>query len=169
MNRFLSIATVLVVGLAGASAAQAGDDFLKFDGAIGVDPVAGQTAGVPVVNAIFDAQPGGRPWILRKFKATIGADGRVTAKGSGLLLSAGTTIGTRGAVTQVALSLYCNGVATPNSTQPVALDLAGNFSVKGGLASTPPNPCNTPVLLVRNATNGTPGAWFAAGIVDSDD
>jgi hypothetical protein len=175
MNRFLSIATVLVVGLAGASAAQAGDDFLKFDGAIGVDPVGGfatVTIGEVKVdtitrNTVLGVPPGGRPWVLRKFKARIGADGQVAAKGSGLLFSGGDQIGTRGGVTQVALTLFCSGIA--HHTEPTPLDTNGNFTVKGPLLAPPPNPCNSPVLLVRNANNGVLGGWFAAGVLDTDD
>ncbi|MFM2065526.1 MAG: hypothetical protein RLZZ584_435 [Pseudomonadota bacterium] len=175
MTRILSAAILALAGLTGTGAAWAGDDFLKFDGAIGVDPVGGFTS-ITIGTTTFDAitrntvlgvPPGGRPWVLRKFKARIGADGQVVARGSGLLFGGGDLIGTRGGVTQVALTLFCSGIA--HHTAPVPLDTNGNFTVKDTLLSPPPNPCNSPVLLVRNANNGVLGGWFAAGVLDTED
>jgi hypothetical protein len=42
----------------------------------------------------------------------------------------------------------------------VALEPDGDFRIDDMLNSTPPNPCETPVLLIVNAA----GRWFAAGI-----
>jgi hypothetical protein len=55
--------------------------------------------------------------------------------------------------------LFCAGVAAGDS-DAVALDARGDFRIMGMLNQTPPNPCNSPVLLIVNAG----GAWFAAGI-----
>jgi hypothetical protein len=173
MKRLLTIATLLTAAC--IPSAWAGDEFLKFDGAIGVDPVRGITSklvgGVtidtPVLNMVLGVAPGARPWVLRKFKAKIGADGQVAAKGSGLLFGGGDEIGTRGGVTQVALTLFCSGIA--HNTEPTPLDTSGNFTIKDKLHSPPPNPCNSPVLLVRNANGGVLAGWFAAGILSDED
>ena len=109
--------------------------------------------------------PGGRAWIIRKLRANVFVDGTVSIRGSGLLLSGGDGIGTRGAVTQVSATLFCGGLA--HDTGPADLDAAGNFQIRGPLSAAPPNPCNAPVLLIRNAA-GT-RAWFAAGIPGGED
>ncbi|HPM65769.1 MAG TPA: hypothetical protein PLX45_05930, partial [Piscinibacter sp.] len=68
-----------------SGAALAGDSLVQFNGAIGVDPVAGIANGAPVANTVLGVPPGGRPWILRKLRASIDPDGSISAKGSGLL------------------------------------------------------------------------------------
>jgi hypothetical protein len=42
----------------------------------------------------------------------------------------------------------------------VALAPDGDFRIDDDLTPAPPNPCDTPVLLIRNVG----GVWFAAGI-----
>lgn len=158
------IALAVLAALA-AGTAQASEPLVQFNGAIGVDPVAGIANGAPVANTVLGVPPGGRGWVLRKLRAEIDPDGSILAKGSGLLFSGGDAIGTRGGVTQVFATLFCSGVAHHS---PLAdLDLAGNFVIKGKLGSVPPSPCLAPVLLIRNAA-GTQ-AWFAAGIPGADD
>lgn len=107
----------------------------------------------------------GRPWILRKLRASIDPDGSISAKGSGLLFSGGDSIGTRGGVTQVFATLFCSGVA--HHSPFVDLDLAGNFVIKGKLGAVPLSPCLSPVLLIRNAAGAQ--SWLAAGIPGGDD
>jgi hypothetical protein len=163
MMRLGWAAALTVCGVLSATAARADDDLLKFDGAIGVIPVTGGGA----ANIVFGVNPGGQPWVLRTFKANVGPTGKITAKGSGLLFGGGNNIGTRGTIANVALTLFCGGVA--HSTGSVALDLHGNFSVKGAdLNPALPLPCATPVLLVRSFGTA-PGNWFAAGIPAEDD
>lgn len=145
--------------------AYASDKLVQFNSGVGVDPVAGLAAGVPVANTVLGVPPGGRPWVIRKLKATVMPDGSVSIRGSGLLLSGGDGIGTRATITQVFATLFCSGVA--HNSPPGDLDAGGNFRIKGVLSAVPPSPCLTPVLLVR----GTAGAqaWFAAGLPDGDD
>lgn len=158
------IALAALAALA-AGTAQASDPLVQFNGAIGVDPVAGIANGAPVANTVLGVPPGGRGWILRRLRAEVDPDGSISAKGSGLLFSGGDAIGTRGGVTQVFATLFCSGVAHHS---PFAdLDLAGNFVIKGKLGTVPPSPCLAPVLLIRNAA-GTQ-AWFAAGIPGGED
>jgi hypothetical protein len=154
-------ALTLLLSLAGASALAAGS-LVKFDGWIGVVPLA-LANGIVVPNDVFGVPPGGRPWVIQRLKAQVQDDGSISAKGEGLLLAGGNAIGTPGAIRQVVATLFCGIV--PHSSAPAALDANGNFEIQGVLDRTPPNPCVSPVLLIRNFANGQPGAWFAAGIL----
>ena len=175
--------TLVLCGLALAAAtlsAHAGSPppLVRFSGAIGVDPVA--SLNTATTNVVRGINPGGRHWVLRKFKATVGADGRLSARGSGLLFGSGELIGTRGGVTHVAATLTCGAADTTArkfSTPPSPLDLEGNFSIRDTLsedgvnAAVLPPTCDNPVLLVRSAnpTTGVLGNWFAAGIPTAGD
>jgi hypothetical protein len=171
----------MALGLAAATAhADGSRTLLRFEGAIGVDPLTA-AGGADVLNVVRGINPGGRAWVLRKLSATVRTDGTISARGKGLLFSSGDLIGTRGGVTHVAATLTCgaaDATAEKFTTAPFPLDLAGDFSIRGPLSSDGintavlPNPCNNPALLIRsaNATTGAPGGWFAAGIPgDSDD
>jgi hypothetical protein len=159
-------ALTLLLGLAGVSAFAA-TSLLKFDGWIGVDPVAGIANGAPVLNVVRGVNPGGRPWVIRRLKVEVKDDGQISAKGEGLLLSGGDGIGTRAAIENVVATLFCGAVpsAVAHTSSPAALDTNGDFEIRGVLDRTPPASCVSPVLLIRNSVNGQPGAWFAAGIL----
>ena len=153
----------LTIGLVGG--ASAADAVVQFDGGIGVDPVAGinVTTSLPIRNDVLGVPPGGRPWVIRKLKASFYPDGTANVRGQGLLFSGGDAIGTRGSITQVRATLFCGGIAY--DTPPMALDPNGNFSFRGQLSMFPPAPCIQPVLLVRSLA----GNWFAAGIPGTED
>jgi hypothetical protein len=175
--------TLVLCGLALAAAGQSAQanpqpPLARFNGSIGVDPVA--SLNTATTNVVRGINPGGRHWVLRKFKAAVGANGRLWAKGSGLLFGSGELIGTRGAVTHVAATLACgpaDATARKFSTAPSPLDLAGDFDIRDTLsedgvnAAVLPPTCDNPVLLIRSAnpTTGVLGNWFAAGIPDSGD
>lgn len=167
--RRIPIAAVLtlVVGVGGSpvmASGPGGGAPLQFDDGIGVDPVAGiDASGNPILNVVQGVNPGGRPWVIEDLRVTIRADGRINARGEGLLLSATNNIGTIGGVTEVAATLFCDG-AQPSSSVPVPLDSAGDFEIRGML-TPPPSSCTTPVLLIRNAPAGVLGSWFAAGVL----
>ena len=150
---------------------------VRFEGAIGADPLTG-AGGVDVVNVVRGIQPGGRAWVMRALHAAVGKNGHIFARGSGLLLASGDVIGTVGPVTQVLATLACGPAATPLlfHSAPAALDASGNFRIDSALSQDGVNPavlpptCDNPVLLIRAAgANGAPGPWFAAGIPDIDD
>jgi hypothetical protein len=161
-------ALTLLLSLAGASAFAA-TSLLKFDGWIGVDPVAGivPNTGAPLLNVVRGVNPGGRPWVIKRLKVEVKDDGQISAKGEGLLLSGGDGIGTRAAIENVVATLFCGAVpsAVAHTSSPAALDAGGNFEIRGVLDRTPPASCVSPVLLIRNSVNGQPGPWFAAGIL----
>jgi hypothetical protein len=169
----------MAAAAAGVSAAPPAPPLVKFEGAIGVDPLTGVN-GVDQPNVVRGISPGGRAWVIRKLKATVGTDGTVSAKGAGLLLASGDVIGTRAGITHVAATLACgaaNATASLFTSAPSPLDLAGDFDIRGSLsqdgvnAAVLPATCDNPVLLIRaaNPTTGVAGAWFAAGILDRDD
>jgi hypothetical protein len=191
MNHLLGVAGLLVAGSAMAGGGQS-NLLVSFDGGIGVQPFRSQ-AGVPVLNTVAGVPPGGAPWGMTSFQATIRTNGDIRGRGEGVLLWGADGIGTRAGPRQVIVSLFCRNVPvppavagsvqqTPFNSVPVDLDDDGDFVVRGKLTdatgATPPLNCgdsidNRPVLLVRsvtpaNATTGapaTPGAWFAAGVI----
>lgn len=178
--RTISMLALLAL-TAASTAAMAGNRvpaLVSFDGAIGVDPVA--SLNTAVTNVVRGVNPGGRHWVMRKLSATVGADGSVAVKGRGLLFGSGELIGTRGTVAAVAVTLTCgaaDATARKFNSPSAALDLAGNFNIRGMLtedginAAVMPPTCDNPALLVRsfNATTGALGAWFAAGVAGSRD
>jgi hypothetical protein len=169
-NKSVMLAATLTAGLV-ASPAIASDTLVKFEGGVGVHPVAGNSAaGAPtLVNTVRGIAPGGRPWGIQKLKATVKRDGGIRAEGEGLVLAGTDNPGSRGGVRQVVATLFC-GAAGPFTSPPGDLSVGGDFEIRGQLDATPPSPCgddtNPPVLLIRNFANGAAGAWFAAGIVD---
>lgn len=169
MKRTILTASLVAGALVGASAF-AQERLVRFDGGIGSQPLAG-TPAAPIANDVNGVAPGGRPWVIRKLRATVDADGNIRAKGEGLLLGGGAGVGTRGPVTQVAATLFCGAGAalvTLNS-RAVELDRRGDFEIRGTLSAVPPATCENPVLIIRSAPNGVPGAWFAAGIPAHND
>jgi hypothetical protein len=156
-----------VLALMVASSAMAHDTFVKFKGGIGVMAVAGiGPTGAPVANVVRGIQPAGDPWVIRALSAEVKADGRVHVEGRGLLLAGGNAIGTNGGQSVFA-TLICgplpNGPFTVQSTpvaDAVALAADGDFTIDDILSPAPSNPCDNPVLLIRNVG----GVWFAAGI-----
>lgn len=177
--RSLSAVSLALVAAAASAAQQAA--LLTFKGAIGVDPLTA-AGGVDVANVVRGINPGGRAWVIRKFDATVYTDASIVVQGKGLLFSSGENIATRGAVTQVVATLACgpaNDTAAKFTSDPAALNAAGNFTIRGSLrdgfgnVATLPQPCANPQLLIRAVntavTPPVPGSWFAAGILDSDD
>lgn len=145
------------LALAYGVTATAAEPLVRFEGGIGVHPVAN----TGIANIIKGVNPGGRPWAIQKLKVNIRQDGSIAASGEGLVFAATDNIGMRGGVLQVAATLFCGADAF---TSPAAeLSVGGNFDIRGMLSGQPPVPCVAPVLLIRNATGGVLGPWFAAG------
>jgi hypothetical protein len=180
-------------GLCASTAFASDDSTLRFEGGIGATPVgrinnngtATPTSDdFPEANTVLDVAPGGAPWTIRSLRARIDSDGRISAKGEGLLLAGGNNIGTRGGPRQVLASLFCRAAPVaptttgaaigPFNSEFVDLDANGDFEIRGSLTDSagaaPPEPCgdatdNRPVLLIRTVAGGAPGAWFASGIL----
>jgi hypothetical protein len=153
------LAATASVALCCGVPAWADDNQVKFEGGAGVHPVAN----TGVVNTVRGVPPGGRPWSIQKLRVTVKPEGRISATGEGLVLAGNDTAGTRGGILQVAATLFC-GTTNDGFSSPAAdISLGGDFEIRGVLTPTPPNPCNAPTLLIRNATGGVLGAWFAVG------
>jgi hypothetical protein len=159
--------TTLVAGILGtvigavALPAMA-DDVAKFNGGIGSQPAALASDGKTfIVNDVLGIPPGGRPWVIEELKAQLKEDGRLSVRGEGLVLAGGGGVGTRGGVTQVVATIFCNGNPSGFSSGAVPLSVDGDFEISETLHGIP-NLCASPILLIRNAAS--PGAWFAAGI-----
>src|ERR1700682_2709044 len=98
---------VLVLGLTLTSVGATADDSLvRFDGGIGVDPVSGIVSNAPALNVVRGVPPGGFPWVIKRLRADVKADGRVHVDVRGLLLSGGNVIGTNGGQRVLAM-LFC--------------------------------------------------------------
>ncbi|HUO15875.1 MAG TPA: hypothetical protein VMX38_12890, partial [Verrucomicrobiae bacterium] len=104
-------------------------------------------------------------WVITGLDADVSTDGHIRVRGRGLLLGGGNGIGTSAGL-NVFATLFCGPAASAsasNSTQTgVTLEANGDFTIDDVLSAQPPNPCETPVLLIRNAAGNQ--AWFAAGI-----
>lgn len=149
-----------------------GDTSLKFEGGIGVIPVSGvsATTGLPTLNVVRGVNPAG-PWRIAALDAVVTPDGHILVKGRGLLLAAGNGIGTN-AKASVHATLFCGDAATAIAFDEagVALDANGDFVIDDFLTGSGPvpNPCESPVLLVRSGKVAGQGVWFAAGVRKSD-
>lgn len=99
---------------------------------------------------------------MARLKAEFKDNGQVAVKGEGLLFAGSEAIGTTGTIQTVGATPYCGTQAFDSGGVPI--DANGDFRIDGLLSAFPPNPCNSPALLIRNATGGRLGAWFAAGI-----
>jgi len=164
---------VLALGMTTSVSAHEGDLLARFDGGIGVQPVA-NVAGpanadgtFPNVkqNIVRGVLPAG-PWRIADLRADIRTDGRIRVRGRGLLLANGNNIGLNGNVSVFA-TLFCEatGPFVEHSTStPVPLEPNGDFRIDDTLNSVP-SECPSPVLLIRNSN----GVWFAAGIPKLDD
>ena len=194
MKSLLAVASLLAAGTAFAH--DGGGDrnvMFRFEGGTGVQVFRNGAGNVPALNVVAGVNPGGAPWGLTSFQATIKNTGEIRARGTGVLLLGADGIGTRAGPRQVILSLFCRSVPVPPAvagsvvqnafnSQPTDLDEDGSFWLKSPLAdatgAAPPLTCgdsvdNRPVLLIRsvtpaNPTTGapaTPGSWFAAGFI----
>ncbi len=162
MSRKLAL---LFLGVVAPWSALADDSIAKFKGGIGVIPVSSApgpaaTAATVNRNIVRGVQPPGQIWVIADLRADVKADGSVKVRGKGLLLGGGNGIGGN-ANQSVRATLICDVAGTALfNTGLVPLEPNGDFRIDDRLDATPPNPCASPVLLIRNPA----GAWFAAGI-----
>ena len=161
------LASVLCIGI--VSPLGADDTLVRFDGGIGVIPVSNVTVnadGSITVsrNIVRGVNPPGQIWVIARLRAQVNGDGSIVVDGRGLLLGGGNNIGLNGNQ-RVFATLICSATApftqfsTPSTGVPLAAN--GDFHIDDALTPTPPSPCASPVLLIRNPG----GAWFAAGIL----
>jgi len=165
---------LLALGMSGAAGAHERDVLARFDGGIGVIPVANGAGPVNAdgtfpnvrLNIVRGVPPGAGPWRIADLKADIDTNGRIRVRGRGLLLASSNSIG-QNAGQSVFATLICEAAAPfveHNTTFRVPLAPDGDFRIDDVLDSVP-STCPSPVLLIRNAG----GVWFAAGIPTLDD
>jgi hypothetical protein len=147
------------------------DTLVRFKGGIGVDPISNVTVSGPTTtaspNTVRGVSPPGQIWRIGDFTATVKVGGQIRLSGRGLLLAGGNGIGTNGGQSVFA-TLFCGPAsgasASSSSSTGVPLEADGDFIINDVLSPEPPDPCTTPVLLIR--TTGGAHPWFAAGIPD---
>lgn len=173
MKKMIIGLMVSVALLAGIMVAPAGADVVFWKDIVGIIERGN------VVGSGVGMVTGGIPWTTRAFLQGDGAyvdlaTGDITFTVFGLVLAAGNSIGTPGAVTAVVGTLVCdtNGSASGGdsvlvNTAAVPLDSQGNAQFMGNIGPLP-NAClieEDMAFLIRNATSGTPANWIANGAV----
>jgi hypothetical protein len=162
---------LLALGIVGRASAKGRDALARFEGGIGVSPIA-SFAGPPNADGTFPnvtrnvvrgVRSSGAIWRIADLRADVDADGRIKVRGRGLLLGSGDSIG-QNANQSVFATLICDAAApfVERSTAAIGVPLEpnGDFRIDDTL-NPAPTECASPVLLIRSSGNGT---WFAAGI-----
>ena len=152
---FVFMPVLLTVGFF-ALPVVAADTLVRFKGGIGVIPVRGNAPPF-TANLVLGVIPAGQPWVIRELEARVKTNGEIKVKGDGLI-RAGGNIGTT-SEDPIFATLFCGNVA--HHSGAISPESNGDFRIDDVLSPTPPDPCDTPVLLIRNADTGN---WFAAGI-----
>jgi hypothetical protein len=130
---------------------------VRFSGGIGVIPAGSANTTVRGVTAA------GQIWVIQDLAADVKQDGSIRLDGRGLLLGSGNSVGSN-ANASVFATLFCandGNVQHSSNLVGVPLEANGDFRIDDTLSPAPPNPCTSPVLLIRSAGSGS---WFAAGI-----
>jgi len=149
-----SLLVFVMVAIAQSAVAQ---NLVRFSGGVGVIPTG---SGNTTVRTVLAA---GQIWVIRDLAADVKQDGRIRLDGRGLLLGSGNNVGSN-ANASVFTTLFCandGNIQHNSSLAGVPLEVNGDFRIDDTLSPAPPNPCTSPVLLIR--VTG-PGSWFAAGI-----
>ena len=145
----LAVGGVIFVMVAIAQSAPA-QNLVKFHGGIGVIPTGSRNTMVRGVTAA------GQIWVIQDLAADVKQDGRIRLDGRGLLLGSGNGVGSN-ANQSVFATLFCaNDRNIPHSSNlaGVPLEVDGDFRIDDTLSPVPPNPCTSPVLLIRSAGSG---------------
>ncbi len=171
MKKFsiLLIALLVVLGFL-APLVSADDTLARFKGGIGVIPVSNVTVSTdttPVVtvnrNIVRGVAPAGQIWVIEDLDARVRMNGDIRVNGKGLIFGGGNNTG-RATGQNVIATLVCEDLVQRSTSLPgVPLADNGDFRIDDVLTPWPPDNCDDPRLLIRNA-GGTQG-WFAAGIL----
>ena len=148
-----------------AGSASADQTVAVFDGGIGSQPLrAGSLA-----NDVNGVQPGGRPWEIRKLRATVKFDGRearIVVQGEGLVLGGGDDVGIAGENRRVAASFFCGNFDPLNplhnrfDSMDVAVTIHGDFLIKSQLVAAASGETLVPANCDDPAGARTPGPPF---------
>jgi hypothetical protein len=132
-------------------------NLVRFSGGIGVIPTGSANTTVRGVAAA------GQIWVIRDLAADVKQDGGIRLDSRGLLLGSGNAVGSNANASVIA-TLFCandGNIQHSSNLAGVPLEVNGDFRIDDTLSPAPPNPCTSPVLLIRSAGSGS---WFAAGI-----
>jgi len=143
-----------MVAIAQSAMAQ---NLVRFNGGIGVIPIGSANTTVRGVAAA------GQIWVIQDLAADVKQDGSIRLDGRGLLLGSGNAVGGNANASVIA-TLFCandGNIQHSSNLAGVPLEVNGDFRINDTLSPAPPNPCTSPVLLIRSAGSGS---WFAAGI-----
>lgn len=149
-----SLLVFVMVAIAQPALAQ---NLVRFSGGVDVIPTGSTNTTVRGVAAA------GQIWTIRDLAADVKQDGRIRLDGRGLLLASGNNVGSN-ANQSVFATLFCandGNIQHSSNLAGVSLEVNGDFRIDDMLSPVPPNPCTSPVLLIRSAGNAS---WFAAGI-----
>jgi hypothetical protein len=149
-----SLFVFVMVAIAQSALAQ---NLVRFSGGVGVIPTGSANTTVRGVAAA------GQIWRIEDLAADVKQDGSIRLDGRGLLLASGNNVGGN-ANQSVFATLFCandGNVAHSSTLAGVPLEVNGDFRIDDTLSPVPPDPCTSPVLLIRSAGSGS---WFAAGI-----
>jgi hypothetical protein len=153
----IGMLTALVFVMGAIAQSVQAQNLVSFSGGIG-DISTGSTN-----TTVRGVAAAGQIWVIRDLAADVRQNGSIRLDGRGLLLGAGDAIGSNGNASVFATLFCANDGNIQHSSNPagVALDVNGDFRIDDTLSPVPPNPCTSPVLLIR--VTG-PGSWFAAAI-----
>ena len=149
-----SLLVFVMVAIAQSAVAQS---LVSFSGGVGVIPTGSGNTTVRTVAAA------GQIWVIEDLRADVKQDGRIRLDGRGLLLGSGNNVGSN-ANASVFATLFCandGNIQHSSTLAGVPLEVNGDFRIDDTLSPLPPNPCTSPVLLIRSAGNQS---WFAAGL-----
>jgi hypothetical protein len=132
-------------------------DLVRFSGGIGDIPTGS------IATTVRGVAAAGQIWVIRDLAADVRQNGSIRLDGRGLLLGAGDAVASNGNASVFATLFCADDGNVQHSSNPagVPLDVNGDFRIDDTLSPAPPNPCTSPVLLIR--VTGA-GSWFAAGI-----
>ena len=149
-----SLLVFVMVAIAQSALAQ---NLVRFSGGVGVIPTGSANTTVRTVAAA------GQIWTIRDLAADVKQDGGIRLDSRGLLLGSGNAVGSNANASVIA-TLFCandGNIQHSSNLAGVPLEVNGDFRIDDTLSPVPPDPCTSPVLLIRSAGSGS---WFAAGI-----
>ena len=117
--------------------------------------------------SIGDVNSCGKIWKIKSGNAQVGADGKLTANVSGLVLN-DTTVpadvnGTADGVAEVVATLVCGGGGGRKAVAETArVPLSKSGDAKISTSFTVPKDCTAPVLVIREIWEGKVGGWLAS-------
>lgn len=121
-------------------------------------------------NVVFDIAGGGQPWSTFGGEALVNlSTGHVEFEVRGLVLAGGSTIGTRGGVSQVKGTIACGaGAANQQDTALVPLSAQGEAEFDGSISIPATCTASNIVFLIRiPPTASAASRWIANGAVRS--